>query len=345
MKQYSPILFLFFSFIIFSCKHNKPISPVKNESAIDSTINYYIAQSNNTSLNQIDRLKFSDNGYKLGLETKNDTLKYKVLYNKIQTDLYYSQDSLEYHLNKLKYLAEKTKSKSYLGGYYYQKASFYSGINIDSSFINYERSKVEYLKAKENLWAGYSMLMMAEIQRMSADYFGVESTATAAIEALENTGNDPYLSSAYIYLGMAYKELFNYEAALKSYDEAYKKADNEISKNAIINNIAIVHIDNKNYSKAIEILTILTQKKDINASLELKAKAMDNLGYSYFLSDDPKGLEYMRKALRIKDSINDDFGLLASFLHLSEYYLTKNPTTSREYAKKAYSLSEKLKNT
>lgn len=72
---------------------------------------------------------------------------------------------------------------------------------------------------------------------------------------------------------------------------------------------------------------------------------MDNLGYSYFLSGDKRGHEYMLQSLRLKDSIKDEFGLLASCLHLSEYYLNQNPKTARNYAERAYSLANKLKNT
>ncbi|MCY1228583.1 Sensor histidine kinase ComP [compost metagenome] len=112
-----------------------------------------------------------------------------------------------------------------------------------------------------------------------------------------------------------------------------------------MNNIASVYMDQKEYPKAIKILTDLVSKKSSNTNAELKAKALDNLGYSYFMSGNKKGIMYMLEALKIKDSINDDFGLSASCLHLSEYYLQDNPKLSRQYAERAYGIAKTIKNT
>mgnify|MGYP002385091019 FL=1 len=187
--------------------------------------------------------------------------------------------------------------------------------------------------------------MMTDLQRISSDYYGAETTATAALACLKNSGEESYLVAVYNYLGMSYKQLFNYENALKYYSKAYEITKDSLSKDAVMNNIALIYMDQKEYAKAIKILRGLVFKKRSDTDIEFKAKAMDNLGYSYFLSGDKRGHEYMLQSLRLKDSIKDEFGLLASCLHLSEYYLNQNPKTARNYAERAYSLANKLKNT
>lgn len=342
MKHYSPILLFFLTLIFISCGEDMP---VKEEKSSSDSLEYYAKLSHNPKFSKEEQINFSNKVYRIGMESKNDSLHYKGLYNKLENDIFYEQDSLGHYFKELKNLALKTKSKTYLGAYYYLYASYFSTINIDSSFSYYDRSKTEYLKAKDSLRAGYSLLMMTDLQRISSDYYGAETTATNALECLENAGNNSYLVAAYNFLGMSYKQLFNYEKALSYYDKAYRKTEDTVSKDAVMNNIASVYMDQKEYSKAIKILTDLISKKGSNTNAELKAKVLDNLGYSYFMSGDKKGITHMLEALRIKDSIKDDFGLSASCLHLSEYYLQENPKLSREYAERAYSLANTIKNT
>lgn len=342
MKHYSPILLFFLTLIFISCGEGMP---VKEESSTSDSLEYYAKLSRDAKFSKDEQLNFSNKVYRIGLKSKNDSLHYKGLYNKLENDVFYGQDSLGHYFKELKNLAINTKSQTYLGGYYYLYATYFSTINIDSSFAYYDRSKTEYLKAKDSLRAGYSLLMMTDLQRISSDYYGAETTATNALECLKNTGNTSYIVAAYNFLGMSYKQLFNYENALFYYDKAYKDTEDPVSKDAVMNNIASVYMDQKSYSKAIKILTDLVSKKSANINMELKAKALDNLGYSYFMSGDKKGVTYMLEALKIKDSINDEFGLSASCLHLSEYYLQEDPKLSRKYAERAYNIANAIKNT
>lgn len=342
MKHYSPILLFFLTLIFISCGEGMP---VKEESSTSDSLEYYAKLSRDAKFSKDEQLNFSNKVYRIGLKSKNDSLHYKGLYNKLENDVFYGQDSLGHYFKELKNLAINTKSQTYLGGYYYLYATYFSTVNIDSSFAYYDRSKTEYLKAKDSLRAGYSLLMMTDLQRISSDYYGAETTATNALECLKNTGNTSYIVAAYNFLGMSYKQLFNYENALFYYNKAYKDTEDPVSKDAVMNNIASVYMDQKSYSKAIKILTDLVSKKSANNNMELKAKALDNLGYSYFMSGDKKGVTYMLEALKIKDSINDEFGLSASCLHLSEYYLQEDPKLSRKYAERAYNIANAIKNT
>ncbi|WP_447635331.1 tetratricopeptide repeat-containing sensor histidine kinase [Flavobacterium microcysteis] len=342
MKHYSPILLFFMTLIFISCGKNMPVK--KGSTTIDS-LEHYIKLSYDSKFSQERQLDFSNKAYQIGIESGNDSLLYKGLYTKIEHDLAHDSDSSKYYLSRLKNLALRTKKQAALGGYYYLYASYYSPINIDSSFAYYDRSKTAYLIAKDSMKAGYSLLMMTDLQRISSDYYGAETTATAALACLKNSKEESYLVAVYNYLGMSYKQLFNYENALKYYKKAFMTAKDSLSKDAVMNNIAFIYMDQKEYQKAIKILTGLVFKKSSDTNIEFKSRAMDNLGYSYFLSGDKRGSQYMLQALKLKDSIKDEFGSLASCLHLSEYYLHENPQLARKYAERAYSLANKLKNT
>lgn len=159
--------------------------PVKKGSTATDSLEHYIKLSYDSKFSQERQRVFSNKAYKIGMESGNDSLLYKGLYTKIEHDLAYNSDSSRYYLSKLKKLALNTKKQAALGGYYYLYASYFSPINIDSSFSYYDRSKTEYLKANDSMRAGYSLLMMTDLQRISSDYYGAETTATAALACLK----------------------------------------------------------------------------------------------------------------------------------------------------------------
>ena len=66
------------------------------------------------------------------------------------------------------------------------------------------------------------------------------------------------------------------------------------------------------------------------------AKVLDNLGYAYFKTNNPKAIALLNTSLKIRDSIGDDNERIASLMHLAEYYVDKEANLSIAYAKKAY---------
>ena len=66
------------------------------------------------------------------------------------------------------------------------------------------------------------------------------------------------------------------------------------------------------------------------------AKVTDNLGYAYFKLNNSNGINYLNQSFKIRDSIKNDFELIASSMHLAEYFQIKNPLLSNLFAKKAY---------
>ncbi len=66
------------------------------------------------------------------------------------------------------------------------------------------------------------------------------------------------------------------------------------------------------------------------------------IGYSYFKVGNPKGINYMNEALKIKEQIKDDWGMAASYLHLTKCYKQTNPQLANDYARMAYEKATKV---
>ncbi|WP_370526717.1 ATP-binding protein [Flavobacterium sp. MDT1-60] len=184
---------------------------------------------------------------------------------------------------------------------------------------------------------------MAYIQQMNGDYYGSKETLTEALPYIRKDEN--YLAAVNNFFGIADKELSLYDDAIYYYSEALKGAKDKSSKQAPLNNIAVVYIQQKKYDKAIKILESILNK---NASLaepptKRKLRILDNLGFAYFKKGmNKKGLALMLKSLTLRNQTEDLYGSIESCLHLAEYYSKTNSKKSNEYAQLAYQNATKL---
>lgn len=315
----------------------------QKEDLIIKSINSYIERSQSEQ-KEADRLKSSDKAYFIASKTDNDSLLYKALYNKIQTDISYRiNDSINYYFEELKVLS---KTRSYKAGYCFLKGLYFNGINADSSFVNYEKSQKLYALLGEDKRAGYSLMMMSQIQRIAADYVGAESTMTEALKHFDKSKSKEYHNHIYNEFGLIYKGLYDYESALDSYQKSLRLTDKKnIQAITIIeNNIALIYRDKKAYDKAIKIFQHLNSKSSLDSDLIMKAKILSNLGYSIYLSKKGNGLPYLKQAETIQDNNNDTFGRLANYLISAEAYGEIDKQVSKSYAYKAYNLAKQLNN-
>ncbi|WP_146059547.1 tetratricopeptide repeat-containing sensor histidine kinase [Flavobacterium urumqiense] len=177
---------------------------------------------------------------------------------------------------------------------------------------------------------------MAIIQQNEGDYSSSETTATEALLLFQKDTNPAYKCSLFNILGINYENLYDYNNAVYYYNQAYNQADNELQKAVLKNNIAVVYMDKEDYRRSINILLPLTLKKEIPNGAENNARALDNLGYSYFLIGNAKSLDYLNQSLKIRKQIKDNFGIMASYIHFSEFYKDSKPKKSYNYARLAY---------
>lgn len=334
MKQYSPIVLFFILFI--SCNFHDT-SIVEKNSIVDS-INVNIKNSHEQAKEK--QIAFSNKAVALAKKSKIDSLIYKTLYNKIQKDINFSkEDSIFQYLEEIKIVSKDTFD---FAGYYYLKGYFYRNKNIDSSFSNYEKSKQYYFSIQQKAKAGYNLLMMSDILRISSDYIGAESTLTEAFSYLQPF--EYYNKTIYNNFGLIYRGLYDYDKSLEYYYKVLPITTEPQERNVVMNNIALIYTDKKEYGKSIKILDSINSLANLDADPLMKAKVLSNLGYSIYLSDKGDGLSYLKQAETIQDSINDSFGKLANCLKLADVYRNKNNSISKNYALKAYDLAKQLNN-
>ncbi|WP_339917174.1 tetratricopeptide repeat protein [Yeosuana marina] len=125
-------------------------------------------------------------------------------------------------------------------------------------------------------------------------------------------------------LGMIYRKIEDYDAALRFYNQALKLNDVLLDKISILTNIANTYADKENYNKAVEVLIPYYEKVLELENIGTKAVYLDNLGYFQSKIGNPNALGNMEQALNIRMNLEDLVGLFSSYRHLSLFYLEKN---------------------
>ena len=212
----------------------------------------------------------------------------------------------------------------------------------DSAFYYYNKSKLACNLTTDSEKIIYSLLKMSIIQQNEGDYSSSETTATEAISFFQKTTNPYYKCAVYNILGINYENLLDFENAITNYNLAYQQATDELQKAILQNNVAVVYMDKHDYQRAIQTLMPLTLKKEILNNSENYARVLDNLGYSYYKIGNSKSLDHLNQSLKIRKQIKDDFGMISSYMHLSEFHKKNKPKLSNDYAHLAYEKATKI---
>ena len=223
---------------------------------------------------------------------------------------------------------------------FYDKAIDYRNKNqYDSAFLYFIKAKDYYLQQKDSLGIGKSMSNMGYILLNNKDYLGAQDLSINAVAYFDTLKLDHYknLQFAYNNLGIATEHLANYDEAILFYQRALKYSKDDIISNVLRNNIANIHRRQNDYNKAVYIYNeILKQNID---SIQY-ARVLSNLAYTKWLQNNNyQAIPQLQKALKIRETRQDNEGLNASFAHLSDYYANKNPDSSAAYAAKMYQIA------
>lgn len=238
-------------------------------------------------------------------------------------------------ITTLLFSCSKQKKELTNKGYYnfINKAYFfYSKQEYDSAFFYYDKAKLSCHNTEKDR-KSYALYYMADIQNIKCDFSGSEATLT---ELLKYNPNYPHINSVYVLLGNSYNEKYEYEYALKYFTLFLKNSKKEIDKCIVKNNIAYTYLKTNKYNKAIKILKPLTLNDSLIADKLNYAKVLDNLGFAYFKINDSNGIKYLNQSLTIRDSIKNDSEIIASYIHLADYYKNSAATLANHYAQKAY---------
>lgn len=212
----------------------------------------------------------------------------------------------------------------------YRKAYFY----YNQSFL-YNKEQ-HYTKR-----VVFNLLRMAHIENIECDYIGSEATTTQAITLFDNAIPIPYQTNAYISLGLNYMHLANYEEAKKMFEKAIQITDDALTIFISKNNIAYLFIKQKEYQKAIYLLSEVENEKVLQDSPLDFARVLDNKGIALFHLNDSSALSYLQKAKAIREANNDNSQIVSSYVHLAEYHQNKDVKTAKLWAEKAYHAATK----
>lgn len=205
----------------------------------------------------------------------------------------------------------------------------YSKMQFDSAYFYYSKIK-ESLSDSTDLRRTYALYCMADIQQLLGDYYGCEETVT---EALANEKDSIYKPYLYNILAVAHDKQKNLDQAISYYKKSIRISRDDTLKAVTKNNIGVVFLERKEYQKAIQILQPLLSNpflKNDKKKNEI-ARVMDNLGYAQFKINHPDAYSNLLSSWKIRDSISDKVGMIASNMHLAEYFLDKNKDQAQKY--------------
>ncbi len=244
------------------------------------------------------------------------------------------------------------------------KASYFSGIshseknNSDSAFFYYAQAEKLYRDINDRSLLGEIGLYKAYIYHNIGEYVLCESEAIKALRLLEEKQSTIDIHKCNNLIGSALLGQGNYIEAIKYYRKSLEQLENlrsegfpdEVISNlraSSYNNLGHVYVKEEDYPDAITIYEEALKGEDIKTmGAGLYAKLINNLAYAKFKSGNRKGLPDMFfRSLRIRDSIGDLPGVVASHISLGEYYVGTNDTTRGiSYLKSAYEGAKKIKN-
>ncbi|MFC4209911.1 tetratricopeptide repeat protein [Pedobacter lithocola] len=214
----------------------------------------------------------------------------------------------------------------------------------DSAFRYFNIAKDVFLQERDSLGVGKCLLNMAIFSTDKGDYFGGQELSLSAIRFFDPSDTLQYvfIRSNYNNLGIASYKLKDYTHALGFYDQAIRFSDDPLDTRVYLNNQAKLYQEMGRYGKALEIYTQVLS--GLSRNRKDYARALSNVAMARWLQR-PKAdvLEDFRQALRIRKEEKDNWGLNASYSHLSDYYASKSPSKALAYADSMYHVAVLLK--
>lgn len=219
---------------------------------------------------------------------------------------------------------------------YYKKAKKLSG---DSAYYYYNLAKNAYLDIQDSSGVGRSLVNMAIIQQENGDYYGSIETSLEGNRYLKNVNDSIIrltLGSSYNNMGISSSYLYDYENAVKSYNQALKYANKPDHIALYHNNLGDALMSLKNYKAAEQNFILALRTKDKLSY----ARALNNLARARFdENSNYNPLPKLYKALKIREENNNLPGQNSSYATLSNYFLDKDKEKALEYAKKMLAVS------
>ncbi|MEW7290740.1 tetratricopeptide repeat-containing sensor histidine kinase [Aquimarina sp. 2304DJ70-9] len=364
MKHFlNSILIIFFLSLFLGCSVESKKRDYETDDLKDNLINSHLDKSKDKSRSINDRKDDLAKAYGIVSTLSDNPLKIERLHN-ISIE-YYSLDEQEKfkQLNlraldlakRLKDSIKLAKSYGFLGIYYRSREldSAYKSFNeADKIYLSFDKDQ----KRDPVTYAydhGKVLIDLAKLSRKVKDYSESENLTIRAIKKFElaEDKTESYLPLSYSNLGTVAKYLERYDDAVFYHQKAIEYAENTKKETlyAIIgnNNIGTVYKSQKKYDKAKEYYNkALSYDGFLRKTPKQYALLLDNLAYVNFLSNDTSKIpELFYMTLKIRDSIDDQYGIATNTLHLAEYYKSiDNDSIAKLYVERSRDISLDLQN-
>ena len=338
-------------FLLHSCHKGKTIAvdEVSNDS-----ITKYLEYANEDSISIQKRLQFNNRAFEILKQRDNDSVTRALITE--SAVLFYNNDDLPSFkkFTNLLYTKSEFKNDSVLiaKSYRFKYEYFKLTTQNDSAFYYILKAEKSYLTLQSDFDLGKVFLDKGRIQYLEEDYFGAELSITKAYSIFSKLEDMQRMYECMSIIGTIANDLKDYSRALDFHGRAYdfaknNKLDNGSNQLAIsLNNIGNVYQNLNQNEKAIPFFEDALNSNDglLVLSPELYSLLIDNLAYSKLqvnnLEDLPK---LFFESHEIRDSLNLDYSLVFSKIHISEYFAKQLDTaTAIRYANHAYSLAKSL---
>lgn len=351
MKRFYIILF-FLSFTLLQSCFTDDNNINKSTESIDS-IPIWIKNAKNSSYSILERKSFLRKAYRKNSENKRDLLQVRNFSNIAFRNLKLGDTLLFKQQNKMSLkLAEKLKDTFSIGDIHWNYATYYNlGEELDSSYYHFNIANKYFKKANSRFEEAKTLYGMAFIRGRFKDYSSAEILIFRAIKIFEELENSEELFSCYNYLSQLENDILDFERSLHyqtialSYVEKIKSND-ELYETSF-NNFGLTYLEKGEFKKALYYFDKKLKNREIKQfNKESYAITIDNKAYCKLLMNETDSVyNFFKEALEIRDSLNDNSGMLISKIHLSEYYAFTNDTLNAiKYANEANKLAKSIKN-
>lgn len=355
-RKFHILLFLIFVFGACSEKTNSD----KNIISSSDSLPTYLSLANEEKLPLNFKQDYNRKALSIILNQKDDSIN-KVNLFKV-ANRYYNMSDWKGYTETTRLILERSKKSndsaniakaySYLGDYYVVKSL------ADSAFMNYYKAEKFYLRLKDEYHIAKTFLNKASLQYNEGDFFESEINVFKALSSLKKQKNvNDLFYESYNILGILYNEREEYDKALEFQNKALLVLEDKSIplefqyKATSLNNIGYVYLKTYNYKKAkVFFKEGLEQTNLFKNKPTLYAILLDNLAYTKFkLKESDQLPDLFYQSLKIRDSLKLKAEIIATKIHLSEYFAFKKDTFKAiQFSKQALMqarTSDKLINT
>jgi len=308
---------------------------MRSEKTSTDSLSYYLKQSHKVSSSEMQKFNAVNKAYTVIASSENTSRNRDTLFN--ISFRYYNMKKWDNFDEASKLLLKNSQlsndSLNLVKAYRYRAGYFKNNQVLDSSFYYYLKAEKIYLKQNDKLNYATILLNKGIVQYAASDVLGAELSLIGAYTVFKDSNDKYKLYGVLNQLGLVANFLKEYKKAFDYHNEALKvvrefKLQNnvEFPETVCLNNIGYLYLKQNEYAKAANYFKLALENKQlINDNPYLYADLVDNLAYSKLKSNNYSNLpQLFFEALELRMDLRETSSIIASKLHLSEYYQQMN---------------------